>query len=137
MTFELKWLNVSWDWNQFCVTGLRPFGSGSNDLLPCFQEIVLQFPAYTLFAAISAYNFGIYNRCVARNRTQLMAINIRAVLSLLLALLAGIKLEEFYRLGSTLYASDILVACSEVLAIAKICRVCMVRNCNCDGEPQI
>ncbi|KAL9928388.1 ATP-binding cassette sub-family C member 10 isoform 1-T2 [Glossina fuscipes fuscipes] len=115
MTFELKWLNVSWDWNQFCVTGLRPFGSGSSDLLPCFQEIVLQFPTYTLFAAVSAYNFGIYNRCVARNRTQLMAINIRALLSLLLALLAGIKLEEFYRLGSTLYASDILVACSEVL----------------------
>uniref|UniRef100_A0A1A9WKS6 ABC-type xenobiotic transporter n=1 Tax=Glossina brevipalpis TaxID=37001 RepID=A0A1A9WKS6_9MUSC len=115
MTFDFKWINISWDWNQFCVTGLRPFGSESNDLLPCFQEIVLQFPTYSLFAAISAYNFGLYKRCVSRNRTQLRAINIRVLVSLLLALLAVIKLEEFYRLGTKLYDSDILISCTEVL----------------------
>ncbi|XP_046809062.1 ATP-binding cassette sub-family C member 10 [Lucilia cuprina] len=105
--------NLPWNWSDFCSTGVRPFASDSNDLLPCFQEIILQLPIYTLFAAISAYHFGAYTKCLVRDRTQLWAIYLRAASTILLAILPVLKLFEFYRLGVRLYAADILVVCTE------------------------
>ena len=107
--------NYHWNWSEFCGTGIKPFAGDSNDLLPCFQEIVFQLPIYTLFAAVSSYHFGSYTRCVARDRTQLWAIYLRIFASILLASLPVLKLFEFYRLGVKLYAADILVVCAECI----------------------
>lgn len=105
----------SWNWTDFCSTGIKPFSNDSNDLLPCFQEIILQLPIYTIFAAVSAYHFGIYSRAVTRNRAQLWSINARVFICILLASLPAVKLFEFYRMGVKLNASDILVACAECI----------------------
>lgn len=105
--------NLHWNWTDFCATGIRPFASDSNDLLPCFQEIILQLPIYTLFAAISSYHFGAYTRVLVRDRTQLWSIYLRILFTILLATLPVLKLFEFYRLGMKLYAADILVVCTE------------------------
>ncbi|KAM7354188.1 ATP-binding cassette sub-family C member 10 [Cochliomyia hominivorax] len=105
--------SFQWNWTDFCSTGLRPFASDSNDLLPCFQEIILQLPIYTLFAAISSYHFGAYTRSVARDRTQLWSIYLRIFISILLASLPVLKIFQFYRLGVKLNAADVLVVCTE------------------------
>lgn len=112
MSVNFGW-NFSWNWSEFCSTGIKPFASDSNDLLPCFQEIVLQMPVYTLFAAISAYQFGASTRGVTRSRTQLKAIYFRVLLTVILAILPVLKLFHFYRSGFKLYAADILVVCTE------------------------
>ncbi|XP_073826163.1 ATP-binding cassette sub-family C member 10 [Musca autumnalis] len=112
MSSDSNW-NFAWNWSEFCSTGIKPFAPNSNDLLPCFQEIVLQFPVYTIFAAISAYNFGAFSRNVARNHTQLIAINCRVLISLILAALPVLKIFQFYRMGVKLYAADILIVCAE------------------------
>lgn len=106
-------LDFRWNWTDFCSTGVKPFANDSNDLLPCFQEIVLQIPIYTLFAAVSSYHFGVPTRSVARNHAQIRAIYIRVIICILLASLPVIKIFEFYRFGVQLYAADILVVCIE------------------------
>lgn len=113
MLVDINIWSFSWNWTEFCSTGIKPFAKDSNDLLPCFQEITLQIPIYTLFAAVSAYHFGTYTRYVTRNPRQLWAIRWRVFISILLASLPVLKLFEFYRLGVKLYAADILVVCTE------------------------
>ncbi|XP_075152571.1 ATP-binding cassette sub-family C member 10 [Haematobia irritans] len=111
MSVDINW-NYAWNWTEFCSTGLKPFAIGSNDLLPCFQEIVLQIPLYTIFAAISAYNFGSFSRGVTRNRTQLVSINIRTIICVWLAALPVIKLFKINTVNKV-YPADVLVVCTE------------------------
>lgn len=113
MALDLEWSSFTWNWSEFCVTGLKPFEIGSNDLLPCFQEIVLQIPTYTIFAAISAYNYGSFSRGITRNHTQLLAISFRVVISILLAALPVLKIFQFYHMDVKIYATDVLVVCTE------------------------
>uniref|UniRef100_A0A1I8QDH6 ABC-type xenobiotic transporter n=1 Tax=Stomoxys calcitrans TaxID=35570 RepID=A0A1I8QDH6_STOCA len=113
MSVDEENLKYDWNWTEFCSTGIRPFVVGSNDLLPCFLEIVLQIPLYTIFAAISAYNFGLFSRGVTRNRTQLLAISFRAIICICLAALPVLKIFRFYSMDVKLYAADLLVVCTE------------------------
>ncbi|KAH8409549.1 hypothetical protein KR222_008401, partial [Zaprionus bogoriensis] len=105
----------AWNWTQFCPTGLKPFSNDTNDLLPCFQKTLLQFPVYALFAAISAYNFGNHTLQIARNGTQLQLLALRTALSIVLALLPVAKIFVFHRAGIELYAVDVLVVSAECI----------------------
>ncbi|XP_030384434.1 multidrug resistance-associated protein 7 [Scaptodrosophila lebanonensis] len=115
--------NIKWNWTQFCSTGLKPFANDTKDLLPCFQETVLQLPVYTIFAAISAYNFGSLSNGlrIARNKTQLRMLTLRALLSIVLSLLPVCKIFVFYRMGVRLSAVDVLVVCAECIMWAVHC----------------
>ncbi|XP_067624566.1 ATP-binding cassette sub-family C member 10 [Eurosta solidaginis] len=104
---------VYWNWTEFCSTGLKPFTGNSNDLLPCFQEIVLQLPIYTIFAAISAYNFGSYTRSVLRDVLQLRLLYLRIGVTIVLAQLPIWKIFEFHHTGVKLYPVDVLVVAAE------------------------
>ncbi|KAL7741129.1 hypothetical protein ACLKA6_018157 [Drosophila palustris] len=107
--------NYNWNWTQFCPTGLKPFANDTNDLLPCFQKTLLQFPVYAIFAVISAYNFGNHAQIVTRNRTQLQLLSLRTVFSIILALLPVSKIFVFHRAGIDLYAVDVLVVSAECI----------------------
>ncbi|KAH8263022.1 hypothetical protein KR044_003280, partial [Drosophila immigrans] len=112
---DIDW-NFNWNWTQFCPTGLKPFANDTNDLLPCFQKTVLQFPVYSIFAIISAYNFGAnHTQIITRNRRQLQLISLRIVLSIVLALLPLSKIFVFHRAGIELYAVDVLVVGAECI----------------------
>ncbi|XP_053957905.1 ATP-binding cassette sub-family C member 10 [Anastrepha ludens] len=102
-----------WNWTEFCSTGLKPFAGNSNDLLPCFQEIVLQIPIYTIFAAISAYNFGSYTRSVLRDVLQLRLLYLRVGVTIVLAQLPLWKIFVFHHTGVQLYPVDVLVVAAE------------------------
>lgn len=104
---------VSWNWTEFCSTGINPFANNSNDLLPCFQEIVLQIPIYTIFATISAYNFGYYTRSVLRDELQLRLFYLRIGVTVLLAQFPIWKIFVFHHTGVKLYAADVLVVATE------------------------
>lgn len=111
----VDWGDFAWNWTQFCPTGLKPFANETNDLLPCFQEILLQLPVYTLFAAISAYNFGNQSRHVVRNGLQLRMLSIRTFLAMVLALLPVAKVFAFHHQGVELFAADLLVVSAECI----------------------
>lgn len=111
---DIDW-NLSWNWTQFCPTGLKPFANDTNDLLPCFQKTLLQFPVYSIFAVISAYNFGNHTQIISRNRTQLQLLSLRTVFSIILALLPVSKIFVFHRAGVNLYAVDVLVVGAECI----------------------
>lgn len=102
-----------WNWTEFCSTGLRPFAGNSNDLLPCFQEISLQIPIYTIFAAISAYKFGSYTRSVLRDVLQLRLLYLRIGVTIVLAQLPIWKIFVFHHTGVKLYPVDVLVVAAE------------------------
>ncbi|XP_026844252.1 multidrug resistance-associated protein 7 [Drosophila persimilis] len=112
---DIDWKSFSWNWTEFCPTGLKPFANDTNDLLPCFQKILLQLPIYYIFAAISAYNFGNQTRQVVRNKTQLRLLSCRTILSIVLALLPVAKIFVFHREGIPLYAVDTLVVAAECI----------------------
>ncbi|XP_017097826.2 ATP-binding cassette sub-family C member 10 [Drosophila bipectinata] len=111
----IDWGDFAWNWTQFCPTGLTPFANDTNDLLPCFQETLLQLPVYTIFASISAYNFGNQQRQVARNGLQLRMLSIRTFLAIVLALLPVAKLFAFNAKGIELHAVDVLVSSAECI----------------------
>jgi len=112
---SIDWGDFAWNWTQFCPTGLRPFANETNDLLPCFQKILLQLPIYTIFAAISAYNFGNQSRPVIRNGLQLRMLWLRAFLAIVLALLPVAKVFAFHQQGVELFAVDLLVVSAECI----------------------
>jgi len=112
---SIDWGDFAWNWTQFCPTGLRPFANETNDLLPCFQKILLQLPIYTIFAAISAYNFGNQSRPVIRNGLQLRMLWLRAFLAIVLALLPVAKVFAFHHQGVELFAVDLLVVSAECI----------------------
>lgn len=112
---NIQWSDFAWNWTQFCPTGLKPFANDTNDLLPCFQEILLQLPVYTIFAAISAYNFGNQSRPVIRNGVQLRMLWLRTFLAIVLALLPVAKVFAFQQAGIELHAADVLVASAECI----------------------
>lgn len=111
----IDWSNFSLDWKQFCDSGLEPYDQDANVILPCFQEIVLQFPIYTIFAAVSAYKFGSCTRGVIRNATQIRALKLRAIISLLLAVLLVLKFYYLHRMDIRVFAADILLNCTKIL----------------------
>ncbi|XP_017480560.1 PREDICTED: multidrug resistance-associated protein 7 [Rhagoletis zephyria] len=104
-----------WNWTEFCSTGVRPFAGDSNDLLPCFQEIVLQIPIYAIFATISAYKFGSYTRSVLRDVLQLRLLYLRIGVTIVLAQLPIWKIFVFHHTGVKLYPVDVLVVAAECL----------------------
>ncbi|EDW64800.1 ATP-binding cassette sub-family C member 10 [Drosophila virilis] len=111
---NIDW-NFAWNWTHFCPTGLKPFANDTNDLLPCFQKTLLQLPVYTIFASISAYNFGNQTQQIVRNSLQLQLLALRIVFSIILALLPVSKIFVFHRAGIDLYAVDVLVVSAECI----------------------
>lgn len=64
-------------------------------LAPCFQQLFLQFPAFAVFAILSAYHWGKFAAgaaTVQRNRVQCCALHMRRLVVLLLAGVAAARL---------------------------------------------
>lgn len=107
--------HITWNWTDFCPTGLTPFAPHTNNFLPCFQEICLQLPVNVIFAVISAYTFGRVEPPVLRDRKQLRLIYLRLIVTVFLALLPIAELMFSFQMQYSISAADILVACSATL----------------------
>ncbi|XP_076252825.1 ATP-binding cassette sub-family C member 10 isoform X2 [Rhynchophorus ferrugineus] len=75
--------------------GFEVWNITRNDMGICFQQLVLDVPVLSLLAVFSSFYLGDPNGRVARGRTQLMAINVRCILSVILALLPLIQIYVF------------------------------------------
>lgn len=104
----------SWDWAKFCETGLN-ISSNASTLAPCFQQMHIQLPTFAWFAIFSAYHYGMLGAEVYRNRTQVVCLNLRALLSLALALTPVIQLLKSMD-KIAIWPVDILLTCVQFLA---------------------
>ncbi|XP_055387213.1 ATP-binding cassette sub-family C member 10 [Condylostylus longicornis] len=104
-----------WNWSEFCPTGLTPWQNTTNDLLPCFQEIVLQLPIYACFAIVSSFYCGAYAATVARNITQLKLIYSRIIISTILAIIPIAKSLYYVVNQIHLNPAEVLLTCTETI----------------------
>lgn len=104
----------SWDWAKFCETGLN-ISSNASTLAPCFQQMHIQLPTFAWFAIFSAYHYGMLGAEVYRNRTQVVCLNLRAWISLALAVTPVIQLLKSMD-KIEIWPVDILLTCVQVLA---------------------
>lgn len=109
------WDKWTWKWTNVCPTGLTPWVADSNDLMPCFQEVCLQFPIYALFAIFSSYYFGLHNQTLTRNSTQLRLLYLRVISTILLALIPLTKIYYFAVNNVSLYPADVLITSTKCL----------------------
>ncbi|KAL3266128.1 hypothetical protein HHI36_010314 [Cryptolaemus montrouzieri] len=77
-----------WDWDSLCgAGGLNIWSPDTRDLGLCFQQLCLQIPILSILASVSAYYFGKNGRPVIRGAVQILAINFRCLMVLLMAAL--------------------------------------------------
>lgn len=99
MANETSWLpsltfeHWRWDWQELCGNdGLIIWSPIYHDLGLCFQTLYLQIPIYSLLALISAYYFGRQIEYVSRGKVQLIAIQLRCLIVLLLTIFPLLKI---------------------------------------------
>lgn len=103
-------------WLKFCESGLN-ISTNSSNLAPCFQQICLHIPIYSLIAIFSAYEFGLLtSNSVWRNKTQLVCLNIRAISAFLLAVISPAELFTLRYNNQRVWPVDVLLVCIEFLA---------------------
>lgn len=107
-------INFTWNWASICPTGLTPWMPQEKYLMPCFQQICLQLPALVFFALISAYHFGHQTVLVRRNRTQILLINLRALVAFLLAVLPFYDLFHMIQNNVHIWPIDVLLNIAEI-----------------------
>lgn len=103
-----------WNWDEFCETGLN-VSSNTSALAPCFQQLHVQLPTFAWLAIFSSYHYGMLSSEVYRNRTQLICLNLRALIVLGLAITPAVQLlntmNKFH-----IWPVDILITCVQCLA---------------------
>uniref|UniRef100_A0A336LPK6 ABC-type xenobiotic transporter n=1 Tax=Culicoides sonorensis TaxID=179676 RepID=A0A336LPK6_CULSO len=107
-----------WNWSSVCENGLQPFSSlnSTTDLAPCFQQICIQTPVYSVLAIFSSYYFGLTFRVIDRNVVQRRCIVIRMLVTIGLALIPFIKLLDMIHANFHIWPGDILVSVTEFIA---------------------
>ncbi|CAG9765420.1 unnamed protein product [Ceutorhynchus assimilis] len=89
-------MTLNWNLTSLCGDeGLEIWNAQRHDLGLCFQQLVLDIPILGLLAIFSSYYLGRSDGTVARGRPQLIAINIRCFLTILLALLPLVQIYVF------------------------------------------
>lgn len=80
-------------WQDLCgPEGLKVWDPIRHDLGLCFQYLCFDIPVLFLLAISSAYYFGRHEDYVIRGKNQLLAINIRCFMVLLMTLLPILKI---------------------------------------------
>lgn len=46
------------EWTELCPTGIAVFIPGTLKLAPCFQQLLVQLPIFTIVAVLSAFRVG-------------------------------------------------------------------------------
>jgi ATP-binding cassette subfamily C (CFTR/MRP) protein 10 len=105
---------LEWKWEKFCETGLN-ISSNTSVIAPCFQQMHIQLPTFAWLAIFSSYHYGLLTGEVYRNRTQLICLNLRALIVLGLALTPVIQLLNTMN-SITIWPVDILLTCVQFLA---------------------
>lgn len=103
-----------WNWGEFCESGLN-ISSNTSSIAPCFQQIHIQLPTYAWFAIFSSYHFGKLSNEIYRDRTQLICLNIRAIIVLGLALTPLLQILMTMNTVK-IWPVDILLTCVQFLA---------------------
>ncbi|XP_044748946.1 ATP-binding cassette sub-family C member 10 [Coccinella septempunctata] len=82
-----------WDWDSLCgAGGLNIWSPTSRDLGLCFQQLCLQIPILSILAFTSAYYFGKNGKPVIRGAVQILAINFRCFMVLIMASLPVLQI---------------------------------------------
>lgn len=115
-------LPVQWNWSFICPTGLKPWTVQSPyQLAPCFQQIFFQLPVLTMFAILSAYQFGRRYRRIIRNSTQIRFIQLRIVAILVLVFYPIFKMYYLISHHIHVWPIDILIGGFEIIAFSVHC----------------
>lgn len=104
-----------WQWEKFCETGTN-ISSNTSSIAPCFQQLHIQLPTFAWFAIFSSFHFGKLSTEVYRNRTQIVCLNLRALIALGLALTPAIQILKSLNSNTTIWPVDILLTCVQFLA---------------------
>lgn len=107
-------ISLNWRWEDFCETG-NNISSNSSVIAPCFQQLHIQLPTYAWFAIFSSYHYGLMSGGVFRNRTQMTCLNLRALFTLLLALVPTVQLLNTMN-REKIWPVDILLTCVQFVA---------------------
>lgn len=105
----------NWQWEKFCETG-RNISSNTSAIAPCFQQLHIQLPTYAWLAIFSSYHYGLLSNGIYRNRTQLICLNLRALIVLGLAITPVVQLLNTINTSLTIWPVDILLTCVQFLA---------------------
>ncbi len=108
---------INWDWDALCSTGLNT-SSNTSSIAPCAQQIYFQSPIFGLFAVFSSYYYGKLSDKILRNRTHIMCLILRAITSLVMAILPITKLLISMKFDEQIWPADILVSCTQAIAWA-------------------
>jgi ATP-binding cassette subfamily C (CFTR/MRP) protein 10 len=106
---------LNWKWEEFCLTGLN-ISTNTTSIAPCAQQIYFQLPIFALFAVLSSFHYGKLSTEILRNRTQIISLTLRALISLAMAILPLIKLLILMRNGTHIWPVEILLACVQAIA---------------------
>lgn len=104
----------TWNWEEFCETGLN-ITSPTSSITPCFQQLHIQLPTFAWFAVFSSYHYGMLSTEIYRNRTQVICLNLRALLALALAVTPAVQILNTMK-DSKIWPVDILLTCVQFLA---------------------
>lgn len=104
-----------WNWEEMCGPGgLSLWSPQFHDLGICFQHLCLQIPVLALLAIISSYYSGRHFGFVVRGKLQKRFINLRALVSICLALLPVIHIYiEYSTTGVHLVPINLFLAVTE------------------------
>lgn len=100
---------LDWKWEEFCETGLN-ISSNSSSIAPCFQQVHIHLPTFAWLSIFSSYHYGRLSNEIYRNRTQLVCLNLRAIITLGLALTPVLQLLRTMN-SVTIWPVDILLTC--------------------------
>lgn len=97
---ELIGLNSSerwhWRWVDLCGPGgFKIWSAKRHDLGHCFQQLCLQIPVFAFLACASSYYYGRRVDFVKRGSTQIIAINVRALVVMASALLPLLQIYVY------------------------------------------
>ncbi|CRL01103.1 CLUMA_CG014374, isoform A [Clunio marinus] len=104
----------TWNWEEFCETGLN-ITSNISSIAPCFQQIHIQLPTYAWLSIFSAFHYGKLSTEMYRNRTQMICLNLRALIALALAVVPVIQILNSMD-KVKIWPVDILLTCVQFLA---------------------
>lgn len=106
--------NFNWQWDEFCETG-RNISSNTSVIAPCYQQLHIQLPTYAWLAIFSSYHYGLLSNGIYRNQTQIICLNLRALIVLGLAVTPVIQLLKTINV-MTIWPVDILLTLVQFLA---------------------
>lgn len=101
-------------WHDLCPEEPQPNNTTQSAFDECQQHII-HIPLYLLIAVLSAYHFGRQAFLIVRNQTQITAIHLRIIATLLLASLPIIRCYIYLAENDEMWPIDVLVSSFETI----------------------